>query len=63
MANAKMVLEIGELRFEKYPKSNTVNIYLGETNTDCFTDYSIGSDIEKFEESCNETYNEIMKGE
>lgn len=61
MANAKMVVEIGEFRFEKYAKASTVNIYVGETNTDCFTHYNIGTDIEKFEESCEEHYKYMME--
>ena len=56
VANAKMVVDINEMRFEKYPSSATVNIYVDGTEVDCFTNYSIGSDFEKFEESCQSHY-------
>lgn len=39
--------------FKKYPNAGTVNIYNGSgVEIDMFTNYDIGSDFDKFEESC-----------
>lgn len=41
--------------FKKYPGNGTVNIYNGSgVEVDMFTNYEIGSDFDKFEESCKE---------
>lgn len=59
MGNAKMVIEIEGIRYEKYPNGNTVNIYDGDHEFDVFTDYGIGSDFNKFEKSCREHFEEM----
>jgi hypothetical protein len=56
VSNSKMVINVGNLRFEKYIKGNIVNIYVEDREIECFTDYSIGSDFGKFEDSCKEYY-------
>jgi hypothetical protein len=60
MPSAKMVMEIEHMRFEKYPSSNTINIYVGNKEVDCYTNYEIGSDFEKFEDSCQGHYDYAM---
>ena len=61
--DVKMVIEYKGFRFEKYEKSATVNIYKEneEHAFNCFTHYEIGTDTEKFKESCNEWYEEILR--
>lgn len=52
-----------EYRFEKGPGGNMVNIYDTEGyEVDVFTDYGIGEDFVKFEESCQEWVDEVMGG-
>lgn len=62
MGNSKMVFEHEEsgFRFEKYPNSGTVNIYVDGHEVDVFTHYEIGADFDLFEESCLEYVEEAM---
>jgi hypothetical protein len=61
--NEKMVVTIGEYRYERYPNKETggVNIYVEDTEVDYFTDYSIGDNFDRFEESCQEHYDAMME--
>jgi NOL1/NOP2/fmu family ribosome biogenesis protein len=65
MSRAKMIVEIDEYRFVKYPNGDTINVQYrystDDTDLDCFTRYNIGNDFEKFEESCNEYYEYMMR--
>lgn len=56
----KMVYEINDLTFVKYPSFNTINVYYRDNNTDCFTDYTIKDDFEKFKTSCKEYFDYAM---
>ena len=54
-----MIYQVEELVFQKSPNGNTVNIYHCDDldyEIDCFTNYSIGADFDKFEDSCREHY-------
>ena len=57
-----MKFEYEGFTFEKYENGATVNVYDYEgNNIHCFTHYEIGSDQEKFEKSCIETYKELTE--
>lgn len=58
--NEKMVSTVNHMRFEKFEKSNTINVYAEDEEIYCYTNYGIGSDMEKFRESNKGVYEYLM---
>jgi hypothetical protein len=63
MGNARMVCYIDEFRFEKFPNSSTVTIYVDDKEIECFTNYNIGTDFDEFENSCENYYKYMFDSE